>query len=112
MLIPQFSLRWMLAVTTVLAVVFLIVAQAVQGAAWAVGVSFGVFALVAAMLVFAGLFFLVWVFSVLFAPRSSPRQYPLVDPLDADNSSASPFAATSPLARPSSPPSSSSAGIA
>jgi hypothetical protein len=108
MLIPQFSLRWMLAVTTVLAVVFLIVAQAVQGAAWAVGVSFAVFALVAAMLVYAALFFLVWVFSVLFATRPRSPQYPLVDPLDAGNSPASPFAAT----KPSSPSSSSSVGIA
>src|SRR5262245_51247400 len=36
-LIPQFTLRWILALTTVMAVVSLVVNQALVGHAWAVG---------------------------------------------------------------------------
>jgi hypothetical protein len=69
MLIPQFSLRWMLAVITLLAVVFLVVSRAVQGSAWAVGVSAAVLMLAVVMLVHGGLFFLIWLVSLMNARR-------------------------------------------
>jgi type VI protein secretion system component VasK len=72
MLIPQFSLRWMLAVVTVLAVVFLIVSRAAQGSAWAVGVSAAVMMVAFVAVVHLGLFFLVWLVS-LFSVRRQAR---------------------------------------
>ncbi len=72
MLIPQFSLRWMLAVVTLLAVVFLVASRAVQGSAWAVGVTAAVLMLAAVMLVHGGLFFLIWLVSRMKARRQRP----------------------------------------
>jgi hypothetical protein len=74
MLIPQYSLRWMLAVTSVLAVVFLIFAQAVRGSSWAVGVSLALVVLAGTMLVHGLLFFLVWVFALIGQRRQQRRQ--------------------------------------
>lgn len=64
MLIPQFSLRWLLAVTTVAAVVFSIVALGVRGHHWAVAVSVGLLALVILMGIYGVMFAVVWAFSV------------------------------------------------
>ena len=69
MLIPQFSLRWMLAVITVLAVVFLIVSRAAQGSAWAVGVSAAVMMLAVVAVVHLALFFLTWLVSLVIRRR-------------------------------------------
>jgi hypothetical protein len=69
MLIPQFSLRWMLAAITLLAVVFLVASRAVQGSAWAVGVTAAVLMLAVVMLVHGGLFFLIWLVSLNSARR-------------------------------------------
>ncbi|MCR4412474.1 MAG: hypothetical protein NUV77_08640 [Thermoguttaceae bacterium] len=60
MLIPQFTIRWLLGVTAVSAVVFTIVGLAVRGSAWAQGVSAAFVALALAMLVYALLFGVVW----------------------------------------------------
>ena len=65
MLIPQFSIRWLLGVTAVVAVVFSIVGMATRGSHWAAGVSIAVGSLVVLMLVHVLSFGLVWVFSVL-----------------------------------------------
>jgi hypothetical protein len=94
MLIPQYSLRWILGAMTLLAVVFLFVGQAVAGKHWAIGVSLAVLALSAAMLVHAGLFFVVWLFSQIFGPRSPeakspatlPARSPFASPAAADTS--------------------------
>jgi hypothetical protein len=98
MLIPQFSLRWLLTVTGMLAVVFLIFAQAAQGHGWAVGVSLAVCMLVAVMLVHGLLFFLVWVFAEYWQRRWR-RPLPVVNLIDEN--APSPFA--SPFASPASP---------
>ena len=87
MLIPQFSLRWLLAVTTISAVVFLIFAQAVQGSGWAVGVSLAVVMLALVFGAYATLFFGVWVFSLIFSGRRSRPRSAGVEPGDL-----SPFA--------------------
>jgi len=64
MLIPQYSIRVLLAVTTACAVVFSIVGLAVRGSGWATAVSVGIGALAILVLVSGALFAVVWVFSV------------------------------------------------
>ena len=65
MLIPQFSLRWLLGLTTVCAVVFSIVGLAVRGSEWAAAVSIGIGSLVVLILVYGLVFVAVWIFSVV-----------------------------------------------
>jgi hypothetical protein len=56
MLIPRFSVRWMLLATTVCAFVFLVARFAVRGDAWAVAIVVAVAALATLFLMFAALF--------------------------------------------------------
>jgi hypothetical protein len=77
MLIPQFSLRWMLAVMAVLAVFFLVVARAAQGNAWAVGVSVSVAMLAVVAAVHATMFFVIWLVSLWTARRRRPAVVPV-----------------------------------
>jgi len=65
LLIPQFSIRWLLGVTTAAAGVFSIVAMGVQGRAWAVGVSVAFLSIVVLALVYVAAFAMVWLFSVV-----------------------------------------------
>jgi hypothetical protein len=67
-LLPQFSIRLMLGVTALAAGLFSIVGLAVRGHGWAVGVSMGLASLVIMLGTGAGLFGLLWVFS-LVSPR-------------------------------------------
>ena len=60
MLIPRFSLGWIFSATTVLAVFFLVVALAVDGKPWAVGVSVALSSLVVIAVIHAFMFFLIW----------------------------------------------------
>ena len=64
-LVPQFSLRWLLAVTTVCGVVFSIVALGLRGHTWAAGVSIGILSLVVLALVYALVFAIAWLFSLV-----------------------------------------------
>ena len=66
-LVPQFSLRWLLAVTTVCAVVFSIAGLGLRGKTWAAGVSIGILSLVVLVAVYALVFALVWLFSALLS---------------------------------------------
>ena len=61
MIIPQFTIRRLLAIITACSVVFLVLARAVSGDTWAIGVSASVGTLVLIMFVNAGLFATVWV---------------------------------------------------
>ena len=76
MLIPRFTLRWTLGMTAVLAVVFLIMGRAIRGSDWAIGVSAAVLTLTIVALMYAGMFALVWLFSLLVSAISSrePRK--------------------------------------
>ncbi len=82
MLVPQFTIRWLLALTAVLAVVFSIVGLAVRGRGWAQGLSAGFVALVAGMVVYVALFALVWLAGEITArlrkqpPGGSPFRPP------------------------------------
>ncbi|MEX2317824.1 MAG: hypothetical protein WD669_11770 [Pirellulales bacterium] len=79
MLAPRFSIRTLLAVLTVGAIVFLLAGVAVRGELWAWGVTIGALSVVVAALVHAAWFGLVWLFAQLPASRketgpSSSRQ--------------------------------------
>ncbi|MEX0938929.1 MAG: hypothetical protein WDZ59_13790 [Pirellulales bacterium] len=67
MLIPRFSIRFMLLVTTALAGVFLVAGFAYRGHMWALCVVAGVVSVAVAMLVYAGVFGLIWVATGRFA---------------------------------------------
>jgi hypothetical protein len=89
MLIPQYTIRWMLAVTAVCAVIFSIAAAGVRGSQWAMGVSAGVLGLMAAFLVYGLVFCLLWAFSLLmglFRSRMAGRgRTPFAgEPVDGD----------------------------
>lgn len=64
-LVPQFSLLWLLAVTTVCAVAFSFVALGLRGHTWAAGVSIGILSLVVLVLVYALVFAVAWLFSLV-----------------------------------------------
>ena len=61
--IPQYTINWMLGMTGVWGVVFSIVALAMRGRNWALGVSVAVGSLAVFMLVCASFFAVVWVCS-------------------------------------------------
>ena len=65
MLIPQFSIRWLLAVTAVCAGIFSIFGLALRGSSWAAGVSIGIVSAVVLLLVYALTFAVVGLFSLL-----------------------------------------------
>lgn len=69
MLVPQYSIRLLLAVTTACAVLFSIVGLAVRGSAWATAVSVAIGSLGILVLVSGVLFAVVWVFSVVTSKR-------------------------------------------
>lgn len=72
-LLPQFSIRLMLGVTALAAGLFSIVGLAVRGHGWAIGISMGLASLVIMLGTGAGLFGVLWVFS-LVSPRSGGRR--------------------------------------
>jgi hypothetical protein len=67
MLIPRFSIRFMLAITTALAGVFFIAGFAYRGQMWALCIVSGLVSLAVAMLIYAGVFGAIWVASGQFA---------------------------------------------
>jgi hypothetical protein len=67
-MLPQFSIRLMLGITTLAAGVFSIVGLAVRGHDWAIGVSLGVAGVAVALVTYAGFFGILWVFSVVASP--------------------------------------------
>jgi hypothetical protein len=71
MLIPQYSLRWLLGATTVCAMACSVFAMALRGSLLAAAVSMAIVALVAMELVHVVLFVLVWLFSQAFSPSGS-----------------------------------------
>lgn len=60
MLLPRFSIRWLLGLTTFSACVSLVLSYAVRSHAWAIGVVAGLWALVVAFLFFAAAFLVAW----------------------------------------------------
>ena len=68
MLIPQFTLRWLLAITAVCGAFFLLVRYAVQGSVWAAAASIAIVSLVVVLAVHVGLFVCVWLLSFQHPP--------------------------------------------
>lgn len=64
-LIPNFTIRWILGMTVVMAVVFFILAKALAGSVWAIGASAAIVALGLAAVVYAVFFMLVWLVGVI-----------------------------------------------
>jgi hypothetical protein len=60
MLIPRFSIRWLLGLTTISAGVSLVLSYAVRGQAWAIGVTAGLWSLVIVALSYIGAFLVAW----------------------------------------------------
>ena len=95
MLIPRFSVRWLMLLTTVCAVFFLVMRYAALGRFWAIGLVATVSTLVLAMVVYGLLFSLAFVLAGLlrmvrpssppaspFATDSLPPQ--VIPPRDVD----------------------------
>ncbi len=72
MLLPRFSLRLILAVVTALCLFSLVQSLAYRGSAWALAVCVAGYAAVVMALVYAGLFFLSWLLSLVFR-RQGPK---------------------------------------
>lgn len=60
MLIPRFSIRWLLGLTTFSACVSLVLSYAVRAQPWAIGVVAGLWVLVVTFLFFAAAFLVAW----------------------------------------------------
>ncbi|MCC6126784.1 MAG: hypothetical protein IT426_17615 [Pirellulales bacterium] len=69
--IPQFTIRWMLGLMTGWAMVFSIVALAMRGHLWALGIVVGLGTLVVFMLIGALLFSVVWIFAGFGGSRAA-----------------------------------------
>jgi hypothetical protein len=86
MLIPRFSLRWLLGLITLSAGVSVVLAQAVRGQSWAIGVSAALLCLIVLALLQAGTFLVAWLVALAEAaavrrtasilPASSPGECP------------------------------------
>ncbi len=93
-LIPQFSIRWLLGLTTVCAVIFSIIGAAVRGHYWTAGVSVAIVSLVVVFVVHALFFALVSVFTVgSSSPMRpmSPGESPFAAPPDDREEPATPI---------------------
>jgi len=69
MLIPQFTIRWLLVLTLICAGVFSIFRAAVLGSPWATGVSIGIVSAGILLLVYAATFAGVWLVSLVSGGR-------------------------------------------
>lgn len=75
MLLPRFSIRWMLAATAVCGLFFVVLASAVQGRPWAVAITIAVGGALLTFLIYAVFFAAAFVLSV---PLGLRRQAPTV----------------------------------
>jgi len=91
MLIPQYSIRWLLAVTAVCAGIFSILALGVRGSRWAAGVSVALGSLVILMAVYVLWFALVWAVAAV-VPRLARRRFAASPFRESPIPTGSPFA--------------------
>ncbi|MEQ8788281.1 MAG: hypothetical protein RIC55_18375 [Pirellulaceae bacterium] len=73
MLVPKYSVRNLLAITTLVAMFAAVLAQAMQGADWAIAVSLGIGSLVLAAMLYTLLFCVAWLGSSMTGGRDSER---------------------------------------
>jgi hypothetical protein len=90
MLIPRFTIRWLLGLTTLAAGVSLILSHAVRGQAWALGIVAGLGSLLVLALYFVVTFFVAWFVSRTWgaAGNQSPGGSPFAVPLDGPDANA------------------------
>jgi hypothetical protein len=91
MVIPRFSLRWLLALTTFCALLSLVVSLAIRGQAWAIGISAALAALVLLGVLFVATFLVAWLVAQVEAAVFGRKQ-PGVSPFGNEKSPDSPFA--------------------
>ena len=93
MVLPRYSLRWLLGLTTVCAVVSLILASTVRGDAWAIGAAVGLGSLLLLFVLHAGAFSVAWLLSqflgavggVFAAPPQDAQASPFANRPPADS---------------------------
>jgi hypothetical protein len=73
MLIPRYTIRWLLGLTTLSAGVSLVLAHAFRGRSWAIGMVAGLWTFVVVAVFFAGAFLLAWLIEQVTAGRQSRR---------------------------------------
>ena len=73
MLIPRYTIRWLLGLTTFCAAGSLVLAAAVRGEAWAIGVAVGLGSLVLLALLHMGAFLMAWSISRIGSVSTSQR---------------------------------------
>jgi hypothetical protein len=102
MLIPRFTLRWLLGLITVSAVVSLVLAYAVRGQAWALGVTAGLWCLAFVALFYVLAFLVAWLIANLRAALRPAAAVPFPPRGGGEN----PFAPVLPTVAPAvdSPP--------
>ena len=66
MLIPRYSLRWLLGLTTFSALISLILSYAVRGNAWAIGMASGLWTIVIVGLFYVAAFLAAWLIAQVF----------------------------------------------
>lgn len=76
MYLPRFTLRTILAVTTVAAVFFVLVGAGFRGQQWAWGAAIGVVSLAVVAIVHASAFGIVWCFARIVSRRSPSLDLP------------------------------------
>jgi hypothetical protein len=76
MILPRFTLRTILAVTTVAALFFVLIGAGYRGQQWAWGAAIGVLSLAVVALVHASAFGVVWCFAKVATRRSSNSSRP------------------------------------
>jgi len=104
MLIPRFSIRWLLGLTTFSAGVSLVLAYAVRGQPWAVGMVAGLWAVVIIAVFYAAAFLLAWLLNQFLATTFLKRRPADDSPFAASGPVPSPFGLTSQAAADSPPP--------
>jgi hypothetical protein len=65
MLIPRFSLRQLLVITTASAIFCYVIAMATRGHLWAMAIAIAVSSVISALIVHAGLFALAWLLTLI-----------------------------------------------
>jgi hypothetical protein len=75
MLIPRYSLRWLLGLTTFSAGVSLVLSYAVRGHAWAIGITSALWSLVIVGLFYIAAFLVAWLIAqfIIIGRRGAPR---------------------------------------
>jgi len=92
MLIPRYSLRWLLGLTTFSAGVSLILSYAIRGHAWAIGVASGLWSLVIVALFYVAAFLAAWlVAQVVTVARKEQRGGAGGSPFAANKTGEFPF---------------------